>query len=178
MCARACKIWASGTCPVPSKPCMLPFRTKGCEGLFSICSQGQHTSCPEVPHQQSAWIRFAGALPLRETHFMPFLCLTEKVQAEIEWILGPSCLPTFEDRKKKPFTNAVIHEVQRFVTLLPHVPQCTSADTHFKGYFIPKVLAALQLKRGVQDTSDPQRNCHEEQGSLKHKAFGGEEAVP
>ncbi|XP_074742037.1 cytochrome P450 2W1-like isoform X3 [Strix uralensis] len=65
--------------------------------------------------------------------------IQKKVHAEIERVLGPGCLPTFEDRKNMPFTNAVIHEVQRFVTLLPHVPRCTSVDTHFKGYFIPKI---------------------------------------
>ncbi|XP_074697661.1 cytochrome P450 2W1-like isoform X2 [Strix aluco] len=65
--------------------------------------------------------------------------IQKKVHAEIERVLSPGCLPTFEDRKNMPFTNAVIHEVQRFVTLLPHVPRCTSVDTHFKGYFIPKI---------------------------------------
>ncbi|NXC72159.1 CP2W1 protein, partial [Anhinga anhinga] len=78
---------------------------------------------------------------------LAFLCPAEKVHAEIDRVLGPGSLPTFEDRKNMPFTNAVIHEVQRFVTLLPHVPRCTTVDTHFKGYFIPKVLAALQTKR-------------------------------
>ncbi|KAI6076483.1 Cytochrome P450 2W1-like isoform X1 [Aix galericulata] len=85
--------------------------------------------------------------------------IQKKVHAEIERVLGPDCLPTFEDRKKMPFTTAVIHEVQRFVTLLPHVPRCTSTDTHFKGYFIPKVLAALRTKSRVvhmHHTSDPQ----------------------
>lgn len=79
---------------------------------------------------------------------MPFFCPPEQVHAEIEQVLGPDRLPTFEDRKKMPFTNAVIHEVQRFVPLLTHVPRCTSVDTHFKGYFIPKVPAVLQVKRG------------------------------
>ncbi|NWH59119.1 CP2W1 protein, partial [Geococcyx californianus] len=55
----------------------------------------------------------------------------------------------FEDRKKMPFTNAVIHEVQRFVTLLPHVPRCTSTDTHFKGYFIPKGTTVIPLLSSV-----------------------------
>ncbi|KAM9557322.1 LOW QUALITY PROTEIN: cytochrome P450 2W1-like [Guaruba guarouba] len=73
----------------------------------------------------------------------------KKVHAEIERVLGPSCLPTFEDQKKMPFTNAVIHHVQRFVTLLPHVPQCTSVDTHFKDYFIPKGTAVIPLLTSV-----------------------------
>lgn len=102
---------------------------------------------------------------------MPFSCPPDKVHAEIEQVLGPDCLPAFEDRKKMPFTNAVIHEVQRFVTLLPHVPRCTSVDTHFKGYFIPKVLAALQRKRGVQHTSDPQGKTSQGAGELEAQGF-------
>uniref|UniRef100_A0A8C6YM87 Cytochrome P450 2W1-like n=1 Tax=Nothoprocta perdicaria TaxID=30464 RepID=A0A8C6YM87_NOTPE len=75
--------------------------------------------------------------------------IQRKVHAEIEQVLGPSCLPTFEDRKNMPFTNAVIHEVQRFVTLLPHVPRCTSTDTYFKGYFIPKGTTVIPLLTSV-----------------------------
>uniref|UniRef100_A0A8C9ESS1 CP2W1 protein n=1 Tax=Pavo cristatus TaxID=9049 RepID=A0A8C9ESS1_PAVCR len=50
---------------------------------------------------------------------------------------------TYEDRKNMPFTNAVIHEVQRFITLLPHVPRCTAVDTHFRGYFLPKGIIVI-----------------------------------
>ncbi|KFQ40006.1 Cytochrome P450 2W1, partial [Mesitornis unicolor] len=73
----------------------------------------------------------------------------KKVHTEIERVLGPDTMPTFEDRKNMPFTNAVIHEVQRFVTLLPHIPRCTSADTHFKGYFIPKGTTVIPLLTSV-----------------------------
>ncbi|KAM6407501.1 LOW QUALITY PROTEIN: cytochrome P450 2W1-like [Rhynochetos jubatus] len=50
--------------------------------------------------------------------------IQKKVHAEIERVPGPGSLPTFEHWKNMPFTNALIHEVQRFVTLLP---QGTSA---------------------------------------------------
>lgn len=102
---------------------------------------------------------------------MPCLHPAEKVHAEIDRVLGPDSLPTFEDRKNMPFTNAVIHEVQRFVTLLPHVPRCTSVDTHFKGYFIPKVLAALQATRGAQHTSGPQGRMSRGVGELEAQGF-------
>lgn len=98
--------------------------------------------------QQSPWVRVWRCFTVEGNSLNAFPLTTEKVHAEIERVLGPDCPPTFEDRKNMPFTNAVIHEVQRFVTLLPHVPRCTSADTRFKGYFIPKVRAALQPMSG------------------------------
>lgn len=122
---------------------MLPFRTEGSEGFLSPTAKG----CISSLHPggvQPALTMGQGLEMISSLDAFPLT--TEKVHAEIERVLGPGCLPTFEDRKSMPFTNAVIHEVQRFVTLLPHVPRCTSADTHFKGYFIPKVRAALQPK--------------------------------
>ncbi|KAM6351690.1 LOW QUALITY PROTEIN: cytochrome P450 2W1 [Alca torda] len=103
-----------------------------------------------------------------------------KVHAEIERVLGPDCLPTFEDRKKMPFTNTVIHEVQRFVTLLPHVPRCTSVDTHLKGYFIPKgttvipLLTSVLLDKTQWETPDefsPNHFLDADGNFVKKKAF-------
>ncbi|XP_056193558.1 cytochrome P450 2W1 isoform X1 [Falco biarmicus] len=106
--------------------------------------------------------------------------IQEKVHAEIERVLGPECLPTFEDRKNMPFTNAVIHEVQRFVSLLPHVPRCTSADTHFKGYFIPKGTTVIPLLTSVlldttqwetPDEFNPNHFLDADGNFIKKKAF-------
>lgn len=54
-------------------------------------------------------------------------------------MLGPRRPPRPEDQRSLPYTNAVLHEVQRFITLLPHVPRCTAADTQLAGYLLPKV---------------------------------------
>ncbi|XP_062999317.1 cytochrome P450 2W1-like [Elgaria multicarinata webbii] len=64
--------------------------------------------------------------------------IQRKVQEEIKRVLGAGRLPTFEDKKQMPFANAVVHEVQRFASVVPQLPRCTAVDTHFRGYFIPK----------------------------------------
>ncbi|XP_053132113.1 cytochrome P450 2W1-like isoform X3 [Hemicordylus capensis] len=64
--------------------------------------------------------------------------IQQKVQEEIKRVLGSERPPTFEDKKWMPFANAVVHEVQRFSTILQHLPRCTSVDTCFRSYFIPK----------------------------------------
>ncbi|XP_042293395.1 cytochrome P450 2W1 [Sceloporus undulatus] len=69
---------------------------------------------------------------------MKYPKIQKKVQEEIQRTVKPDTWVTYEDRKCMPYTNAVIHEVQRFITLLPHVPRSTSVDTHFRGYFLPK----------------------------------------
>ncbi|XP_065530463.1 cytochrome P450 2J4-like isoform X2 [Lathamus discolor] len=44
--------------------------------------------------------------------------IQEKVQKELDAVLGPSQLICYEDRRELPYTNAVVHEVQRFSNII------------------------------------------------------------
>lgn len=66
-------------------------------------------------------------------------CL-EKVHAEINSVIGSSRDPSISDRENMPYTNAVIHEIQRMANIIPlNVVHMASRDTKLGDYSIPKV---------------------------------------
>ncbi|XP_063297711.1 uncharacterized protein LOC134586132 [Pelobates fuscus] len=75
--------------------------------------------------------------------------IQEKVQDEISRVIGTSP-PRYDHRFKMPYTNAVIHEIQRFASIVPmNLPHETTKDVNFKGYFIPKGTYIVPLLYSV-----------------------------
>ncbi|NXB32620.1 CP2DH protein, partial [Eulacestoma nigropectus] len=65
--------------------------------------------------------------------------IQSKVQAEIDKVIGRERPPTKKDQESMPYTNAVIHEVQRYGDVVPvGLPHMTYRDTELQGFFIPK----------------------------------------
>ncbi|KAM5247023.1 vitamin D 25-hydroxylase isoform 2-T2 [Ctenodactylus gundi] len=62
-----------------------------------------------------------------------------QVWKEIDLILGPSRQPSWDDKCKMPYTEAVLHEILRFCNIVPlGIFHATSEDTVVRGYSIPK----------------------------------------
>ncbi|XP_055474950.1 cytochrome P450 2J3-like isoform X1 [Psammomys obesus] len=63
----------------------------------------------------------------------------EKVQAEIDRVIGQGRLPCLVDRDTMPYTNAVVHEVQRMGNIVPlNVPREVAVDTTLARFRLPK----------------------------------------
>ncbi|KAM4042278.1 cytochrome P450 2C5-like [Anomaloglossus baeobatrachus] len=64
--------------------------------------------------------------------------IQKNVHKEIEKVIG-SAEPQMAHRKHMPYTDAVIHEVQRFANVVPtNLPHQTTQDVTLKGFFLPK----------------------------------------
>ncbi|KAM7233384.1 hypothetical protein CapIbe_015520 [Capra ibex] len=73
-----------------------------------------------------------------------------RVQEEIDRVVGRERLPTVEDRAAMPYTDAVIHEVQRFADIIPmSLPHRVTRDTNFRGFTIPRGTDVITLLNTV-----------------------------
>ncbi|NP_001268612.1 cytochrome P450 2C28 precursor [Mesocricetus auratus] len=65
--------------------------------------------------------------------------VTAKVQKEIDHVIGRDRSPCMQDRTRMPYTDAMVHEVQRYVNLIPNnVPHAATCNVKFRNYVIPK----------------------------------------
>ncbi|XP_069799552.1 cytochrome P450 2G1-like isoform X1 [Dendropsophus ebraccatus] len=95
---------------------------------------------------------FAGGETVATTLKHGFLVLLRypdiqvKIQKEIDDVIGRNRQPNTEDRSKMPYTDAVIHEIQRFSNVIPmNAPHSATRDTNFRGYTIPKGTGVCAL---------------------------------
>ncbi|XP_033004086.1 cytochrome P450 2J2-like [Lacerta agilis] len=74
----------------------------------------------------------------------------DKVHKEIEDALGSSHSICYQDKKELPYTNAVIHEIQRFRSIvLFGIPRQCTKDVKLCGFLIPKGTIIFPNLRSV-----------------------------
>uniref|UniRef100_A0A452SPH3 Uncharacterized protein n=1 Tax=Ursus americanus TaxID=9643 RepID=A0A452SPH3_URSAM len=70
--------------------------------------------------------------------------VTAKAQEEIHRVVGRHRSPCMQDRSRMPYTDAVLHEIQRYIDLVPNgMPHAVTQDIKFREYFIPKGTTIL-----------------------------------
>ncbi|XP_027259932.1 cytochrome P450 2D27-like [Cricetulus griseus] len=104
-----------------------------------------------------------------------------RVQQEIDDVIGKVRHPEMADQARMPYTNAVIHEVQRFGDIVPvNLPHMTSRDVEVQGFLIPKGTTLLtNLSSVLKDETVWEKPFHfhpehflDAQGCfVKHEAF-------
>ncbi|XP_043076356.1 cytochrome P450 2J3 isoform X2 [Puntigrus tetrazona] len=114
-------------------------------------------------------------------YMMKYPEIQEKVQEEIDKVVGRSRQPIMNDRSSMPYTDAVIHEVQRMGNVVPlSVPRMTNEDTILEGYFIPKGTQIIpnltsvlfdQTKWKTPHSFDPQNFLNTQGEFEKPEAF-------
>ncbi|XP_057884770.1 cytochrome P450 2C19 isoform X3 [Melospiza georgiana] len=106
--------------------------------------------------------------------------IQEKIQEEIDQVVGRSRKPCVADRSQMPYTDAVVHEIQRFISLIPlALPHTVTKDTSFRDYVIPKGTTIFPVLTSVLHDSKAFPNPHEfnpehflnKNGSFKKSEF-------
>ncbi|XP_051002428.1 cytochrome P450 2C70-like [Acomys russatus] len=70
--------------------------------------------------------------------------VTAKIQEEIARVIGSHRRPCMQDRNHMPYTDAVLHEIQRYIDFVPiPLPRTTTQDVKFRGYHIPKGTSVM-----------------------------------
>ncbi|KAM9155771.1 cytochrome P450 2K4-like [Pangshura tecta] len=111
---------------------------------------------------------------------MKYPQIQSKVQEEIARVIG-SAQPRIEHRTKMTYTDAVVHEIQRFANILPmDLPHETTEDVRLNGYFIPKGTYIIPLLASVlrdesqwkkPDTFNPEHFLDSKGKFVKKEAF-------
>ncbi|XP_004476754.2 cytochrome P450 2E1 [Dasypus novemcinctus] len=106
--------------------------------------------------------------------------IEEKLHKEIDRVIGPIRIPAIKDRLEMPYMDAVVHEIQRFINLVPsNLPHEATRDITFRGYVIPKgtvVIPTLDsLLYDKQEFPDPEKFKPEhflnENGKFKYSDY-------
>ncbi|XP_073497620.1 cytochrome P450 2F3-like [Phyllobates terribilis] len=76
--------------------------------------------------------------------------IAERIQKEIDSVVGRNRSPSIADRSKMPYTEATIYEFMRFCDVIPiSLPRSTSKNTVFRGFSIPKGTLITPLLTSV-----------------------------
>ncbi|XP_071981311.1 cytochrome P450 2C20-like [Engystomops pustulosus] len=93
--------------------------------------------------------------------------IQEKIQKEIDQVIGREREPKADDRNHMPYTNALLHEIQRYSDIFPMgIARSTIRDVTFHGYHIPKGTNIIPMLTSV--LNDPTQFETPEKFNIHH----------
>ncbi|KAJ7490814.1 cytochrome P450 [Mycena latifolia] len=108
-----------------------------------------------------------------------------KAQAELDAVVGPDRMPTFDDFDDLPYIRAIVNETLRWrpVAVLGGTPHASTEDFVYNGMFIPKGSTIIANLWGIHlnptDFPDPHRfdperfmSKRDYPGPWQHSSFG------
>ncbi|XP_057567944.1 cytochrome P450 2S1 isoform X2 [Hippopotamus amphibius kiboko] len=133
------------------------------------------------------YLLFAGTVTVSTTIRYTLLLLLkypqvqERVQEELTRELGAGQAPSLGDRARLPYTDAVLHEAQRLLALVPMgVPRALTKTTRFRGYTLPQGTEVFPLLGSIlhdpkvfeqPEEFNPSRFLDADGKFKKHEAF-------
>nr|XP_044990242.1 cytochrome P450 2S1 [Jaculus jaculus] len=134
-----------------------------------------------------AYLLFAGTMTVGATLRYALLLLLKfpqvhkRVREELQRELGVGRAPSLGDRARLPYTDAVLHETQRLLALVPMgMPHALTRTTYFRGYTLPQGTEVFPLLGSVlhdpevfqrPEEFNPDRFLDADGRLKKHKAF-------
>ncbi|XP_073497625.1 cytochrome P450 2C19-like isoform X1 [Phyllobates terribilis] len=74
----------------------------------------------------------------------------ERIHQEIDKVIGRNRAPCVEDRSRMPYMDAVVHEIQRYIDLIPMgLPHKVTRDVTFRDFHIPKGTTIFPMLSSV-----------------------------
>ncbi|XP_075692266.1 cytochrome P450 2C23-like [Rhinoderma darwinii] len=93
--------------------------------------------------------------------------IQDKIHEEIDQVIGREREPKADDRNHMPYTNALLHEIQRYSDIFPiGLIRSTTRDVTFRGYHLPKGTDVLPLLTTV--LRDPTQFEKPEEFDINH----------
>ncbi|XP_068135959.1 cytochrome P450 2M1-like isoform X2 [Hyperolius riggenbachi] len=93
---------------------------------------------------------------------MKYPHIQDRIQMELDEVIGSDRLPGIADRSQMPYTNAVVHEIMRYLDLVPlSLPHQTAEDINFKGFTIPKGTNVIPLLASALADPEHWKNPHQ-----------------
>ncbi|KAG6332680.1 hypothetical protein ID866_6411 [Astraeus odoratus] len=89
--------------------------------------------------------------------------IQDRVHAELDAVVGKGMIPTFEDRERLPYLQAVLYEVMRWHPVVPidtpGLAHFTTTSDVYEGYYIPKGSVVIFNVWSMKDHEyiDPER---------------------